>query len=445
MSDAFQPLDLKAYLNAGTENVDTGTGWLWPAASERPGLSGLCRLPGGNCRFWGVPFALADRDETSGGPAFVVVSGRRSERVAGAVSIPVGRKARRVLFAHVCTPVDGTEASLEGTGEVVGRYRIGYASGTDVEQELRRRFEIHDLFVPWGHHPFLCRNCREFLPVALDDRTLPYGAAQVGVRSESSDLAGWWLYDWVNPNPEETIQSIEISASGDAAIALGGITLCQEENDPLAWHPRSEVAISTEDEDEIAVDMDRGVVARQDRLYVPGDDYLETDETGWGAGGGEVREGRYLEIHGSPKADMYIPVRGVRRIVQMGRRAGEQDCAARQHPGRPGRARRQAVAARSGERRGFRPAGGMPDTLPVFPRRLFRAARPPGGREYRLVRGYGRRLQGAWHAVRLHRRHLPGRTARGACLRGGGSRIRVCSPAGAGGRETRSAGSFAGH
>ncbi len=306
MSDMFQPLDLTACLNAGTENVDTGAGWLWPAVSERPGLSGLCRLSGGDCRFWGVPFALADRDETSGGLAFVVVSGRRSERVAGAVSIPVGRKARRVLFAHVCTPVDGAEASLEGTGEVVGRYRIGYETGAGVAQALRRRFEIHDLFVPWGHHPFLCRNCREFLPIALDDRTLPYGAAQVGVRSESSDLAGWWLYDWVNPYPEQTIQSIEVSASLDAAIALGGITLCQEESDPFAWHPRSEIAVSTGNDDEVTAELDRGVIARQDRLFVPGDDYLETDETGWGAGGGEVREGRYLEIHGSPKADLNI-------------------------------------------------------------------------------------------------------------------------------------------
>ena len=121
------------------------------------------------------------------------------------MSIEVGRKARRVLFAHVCTPVSGAETSLEGTGEVVGQYRLRYDSGIDVAQALRRRFEIHDLFVPWGHHPFLCRNCREFLPVGLDDRSVPYGAAQVGVRSESSDLTGWWLYDWVNPHPEASI------------------------------------------------------------------------------------------------------------------------------------------------------------------------------------------------------------------------------------------------
>ncbi len=226
MSGVFQSLDLRAYLNAGTENIETADGYLWPAAPGRPGLSGLDRLPGGNTRFWGVPFALTDREKNPGRPTFVVVSGRLDERVAGSVSIAVGRKARRVLFAHVCTPVEGMEASLEGTGEAVGRYRIGYDSGQGVEQELRRRFEIHDLFVPWGHHPFLCRNCREFLPLTLDDRTLPYGAAQVGVRSESSDLTGWWLYDWVNPHPEKAIRTIEVVASGEAALALGGITLC---------------------------------------------------------------------------------------------------------------------------------------------------------------------------------------------------------------------------
>ncbi len=299
MTDVFQPLDLKACLNSGTENIET-------AATERPGFSGLHRLPGGDCRFWGVPFALGDREERPGGPAFILVSGRPDERIAGSVSIAVGRKTRRVLFAHVCAPVDGTETSLEGTGESIGRYRIDYDSGHGVEQELRRRFEIHDLFVPWGHHPFLCRNCREFLPVTLDDRTLPYGAAQVGVRSESSDLTGWWLYNWENPHPEKTIRTIEVVASPEAAMALGGITLCQEGNDPFAWHPRREVAVSTEHEDEIAVEMDRGVIARQDCLYAPEEDYLETDEAGWGGGSQAFREGRYLEIHGSREGRLNI-------------------------------------------------------------------------------------------------------------------------------------------
>ena len=306
MSNNFQPLDLNAYYNCGTENVETANGNLWPSAPGPPALSGLDRLPGGNCRFWGVPFALADREERARQPAFIVVSGRSGMNGAGSLTIEVGRKARRVLFAHVCTPVSGADASLEGAGEIMGRYRIAYDSGTDVEQELRRRFEIHDLFVPWGHHPFLCRNCREFLPVGLDDRTLPYGPAQVGVRSESSDLSGWWLYDWVNPNPEKTITKIQVTACGGAAVALGGITLCQEERDPFAWHPRSEVAVSTEGVEEVAVDMDRGVIARQDRLYVPGADFLETDEAGWGSGGQAFQEGRYLEVHGSREGRLNV-------------------------------------------------------------------------------------------------------------------------------------------
>ena len=306
MSDVFVPLDLNAYLNCGPENVETTGGYLWPSAPGTPALSGLNRLPGGDCRFWGIPFALAERDKRSGGPSFIVVSGQAGKGDAGSVSIEVGRKARRVLFAHVCTPVSGAETSLEGTGEVVGRYRLRYDSGIDVAQALRRRFEIHDLFVPWGHHPFLCRNCREFLPVGLDDRSVPYGAAQVGVRSESSDLTGWWLYDWVNPHPEASITTIEVSAPAGAAVALGGITLCHEESDPLVWHPRSEVAVSTESREEIAVDMDRGVIARRDRLYVPGADFIESENAGWGSGGQVFQEGRYLEVHGSREGRLNI-------------------------------------------------------------------------------------------------------------------------------------------
>ena len=34
MPEAFLPLDLSRYLNAGSANLKVGDGWLWPASSE---------------------------------------------------------------------------------------------------------------------------------------------------------------------------------------------------------------------------------------------------------------------------------------------------------------------------------------------------------------------------------------------------------------------------
>ena len=81
------------------------------------------------------------------------------------------------------------------------------------------------------------------------------------------------------------------------------------------WPPRAEVAVSVDEADEAAraeknpagleVEIDRGVVARQGKLLVPQDDYLTTEEAGWGRGGQEERDG-YLEIHGSSEGELKV-------------------------------------------------------------------------------------------------------------------------------------------
>ena len=300
---AFTPLSLAAFCNAGTGNIKITKGWLWPSPAADPQDTVLKRLPVGKSLFWGIPFELGPVET---GKALVVVAKGAGKSVPSRVRIPVGRKAKRLLLAHVCAPAKGEYASLEGTGEKLGSYRLIYTDGSSASLSLRRRFEIHDAAIPWGHHPFLCRHCREFLPVPLSDRSASYGMVQTGVRTESNDLQGWWLYDWVNPAPDKSIAALELEAAGPTALALGAVTLCDEENDPFVWWPREEVAVTAPDSGEVQVRMDRGVVARQDQLMVPGEDFLHTDEAGWGRGGQEIRPGRYLEIHGSPEGELHI-------------------------------------------------------------------------------------------------------------------------------------------
>ena len=179
MNDSFQPLDLSGLCNAGARNIDLGGGrWLWHHG-EDPHETDLEGLPAGECLFLGVPFHLA---EAAAERRFVVAAAA-GEGTESSVAIPVGARARRLLFAHACAAADGEWATLEGAGEDLGRYLVRFADGSETAQPLRRRWEIHDINVPWGHHPFLCRNCRHFDSTSLHEPAVGYGGAQVGVYS----------------------------------------------------------------------------------------------------------------------------------------------------------------------------------------------------------------------------------------------------------------------
>ena len=309
MSSSFVPIDLSDRFNAGLGNPEIGNRWLWPASDEDSEYKPLQRLPAGNVEFWGIPFLLAD---VNAGKRFSVVCQEGGTVVPATVSLPIGEQARRLLFAHVCAPTANDSPTIEGAGEPIGEYRILFDDGSTSVQPLRRRFEVHDVEVPWGHHPFRCRNCQIFRSVPLDDRNMVWGRVQTGVYSgdlvnQASDQDGWWILDWENPFPEKLIKEIEMVSTGRAALALGGITICSEAADPLRWAPREEVAVSVEGDDEAPqVEMERGVVARQDDLLVPEENFLETDETGWGLGGQRVERGGYIEVHGSPEGILQI-------------------------------------------------------------------------------------------------------------------------------------------
>lgn len=305
MSDRFTALDLSGAYNAGAANIETDGGFVWPYSAGDPQDTALGRLPSGDERFWGVPFLLAEASDDAGTLRFVEVRKGASERV----EIPVGAKAKRLLIAHVCAP-EGGAPTIEGAGEHLGEATVTLEDGSEHAFPLRRRFEVHDVTTMWGHHPFLCRNCREFTSVPLDDKTIPWGQAQVGTVKASNDTGGWWLFDWVNPEPDTAIASLTYAASTETPVVIGAITLSDEDGDPFAWPPREDVAVSVEGDTEspLEVEVERGVLARQDRLFIPGDDYLTTDETGWGQAGQQVRRDGYLEIHGSPEGTVRVRV-----------------------------------------------------------------------------------------------------------------------------------------
>ena len=305
MSEGFLPLDLSGARNVGKGNSKTPQGFVWPYRGEDADNNALGRLPSGEDAFWGIPFRMATATEDSTQPLFVGVSTTGD----ASVTILLGELAKRLLIAHVCAPAESRGTTIEGAGERLGEGRV-VVGGESHTFPLRRRFEVHDVEVPWGHHPFLCRHCREFTSVPLDDKSVPWGPAQVGTEKASNDLGGWWIYEWVNPTPDQTIESLTYVAETETPILIGAITLCDEDGDPFFWQPREEVALTVDDDVTscLNVTMERGVIARQDQLLKPTDDYLTTDEAGWGLGGQDRREDGYLEIHGSPQGEIQVRV-----------------------------------------------------------------------------------------------------------------------------------------
>ena len=317
MSDQFTPLDLSKAYNAGSGNGETEDGYrVWPASDETPDNTPLVNLPWGECKFWGVPFSLG---EGGADQSIVLVAQKAKDGIGDAARIVVKANARRVLFAHACAPVEGERVTVEGTGEAIGTYRVVYADGSAVEQLLRRRFEVHDVQIPWGHHPFLCRNCRNYHAEPLNSRAQSYGLTQTGAFTrDGNDMQGWWLYDWENPEPDKEIATIEVSAASSTALALAGITLCHEASDPFSWPARQEVAIRVDAEGAPEVEMQRGEVVRQDTLFVPNADFLRSEESGWGRGGQEQVDGGYVEIHGSTEGEIKVKAGGVEEKIRWG-------------------------------------------------------------------------------------------------------------------------------
>ncbi|MFA6110162.1 MAG: hypothetical protein WDA75_15455, partial [Candidatus Latescibacterota bacterium] len=318
MAEGFVPVDLGACRNAGTANrryVD-GT-WIWPGPAADPERTALTDLPWGDRSFWGIPFHLGPG---AGEHGMVVVAGQ-AEGLPARITLPLAGRARSLLFAHACAPLADAAPGVDGVGETVGTYRLHFADGTVAELALRRRFEIQDVVIPWGHRPFLCRNCREFRSIPLDDRSLSFGRVQTGIVTEAGhEQQGWWLFSWEVPDPELELASLEVIAAERSAVALAGLTLGAREVDPLVWPPREEVTLTVEGEPSgpVQVEIDRGVVARQDHLFTPTQEWLTTDQTGWGQGGQEVREGRYLEVHGAAEGRLRVRAGQVDEEVRWG-------------------------------------------------------------------------------------------------------------------------------
>ena len=283
----YEPLDLGNHLNGGLET-------LGPGASADIGPR----------HFRGLPFAIADDPAQ----CFIVLDGE-----CESVSVPVGRSAYRIIFAHRLLSSDIDAGGP--VGSQVADYVFTLGDGQRIVVPIRERFEISsvpiDSFRGPSGLPFL----------AVTD-----GKHQMAPRKGGSwDEAGrrqseyaqaaaksYFLWAWTNPDPGQIVESIRIVPSG-APFVVSGVTLGLVDEHPFARQGRRETIIEVTDPVraqspfDVDVEVDRG-----DATYAfplpsdPDSDFLD----GYHKGFGEPQNGHaspaYTEISAVPSATVSV-------------------------------------------------------------------------------------------------------------------------------------------
>jgi len=249
----YEALDLGRWWNAGYER--------W-AESNRPAS--------GEVMLRGLPFRFGAEDASA--PQVLVLSA-----VDGAVNVPIGRAAKRIIVAHVlleagCAP---------GAPVALYRFRVGRGWA---EAEIRARFEIGGAHPEWGHLPFVAETDAGDGLMARECG--PWDAAgERQTEVTGAHLRHWSLFVWTPPG-DEPVETLQIVPAGPA-FAIGAVTLGMVDEHPFARHAAVPAVIETTDgaarPGHLDVDIDRGTATYAQSLPVSiGGDYVADALAGWG-------------------------------------------------------------------------------------------------------------------------------------------------------------------
>src|SRR4051812_23967324 len=226
---------------------------------------GIARLPGGDQRFWGVPFSAGGAAPEE--PGLVVIGQDAATEV---VRVPLDGSASYLVLAHFCdararTSVAGQTADyavpvVTAPGEHLADYVLEYADGSEHRVAVRRRFEVNQVmtrmqnaFVSRPHHPLTPLPMRGPYPVDMWGRYqtgASYGLPGPGLpprtnlRGRTHSGADWSIYALPNPTPEKPLLALRLEPTGATAIGIGALTLFHGEHHPLRHEPLESVRVT---------------------------------------------------------------------------------------------------------------------------------------------------------------------------------------------------------
>ena len=280
----YQPLNLSSLCNVGAEIISENA---TPATGEQT--------------FHGLPFQIS-----AGGNCFL---GFGNEVNTEPIVIPLNATSKRVIVVHRLLESKIFEG--DPVGRLIANYVFHYANGETVNVPIRERFEIAVVPPGWGQLPFLAWPDRQD---GLHPRYEGNWSA-AGNRQTEATQAGptdYYLWVWENPNPSETLESLQIVPEGPAFI-LAALTLGHLDEDPIPRRATRDVMITLPQEEDAAkpfrmeVEVDRGVATYPYPLpEKSADEFLNDERKGWGEPQSNNSSPAHVEVVATPSATVTV-------------------------------------------------------------------------------------------------------------------------------------------
>lgn len=278
----YEPLDLTPHLNADVDVV------------------GQANLLRGELTLRGLPFRIGAGE----GPC-LIACGR--ELRAEPVRIAVGRTARRVIVAHRLLETRLFEGAP--VGEKVADYLFHLAGGQVITVPVRERFEIAVVPTGWGMSPFLADpDHADGKPPRFEGRW--DGAGHRLTEANQAWPNSYYLWIWQNPEPEASIEQIEVLPAGPRFV-IAAVTLGQLDEDPIPRDAGRPILLETTDGAErrgvLELEVDRGTATYPYSLPgTPNDAYLAHAQAGWGQEQNPHAGPAHAEVAATPSATLTV-------------------------------------------------------------------------------------------------------------------------------------------
>ena len=288
----YETIDLSGCCNVGNTFFDN---------PETPRL--------GAQTFHGLPF-LIGQDPPDARRCLIGCCG--GDGTASPVTIPIGKAARYVIFAHTLLETKMEEG--EPIGREVAAYVVKLVDGEAHRLTIRERFEVAPVPTLWGQQAFLA------LPDLMDELMPRYEGQWDAAGRRQSETTGanpmaYYVWAWQNEGGGE-IESITLEPA-DRKFVLAAITLGHLEEHPLRKVAKREVVISlNKDGDasepfDMAVEVDRGVATFPFSLPKEGaDTFVKDGRKGWGEPENKQSSPAYVEIAARRSATVTVKNKG---------------------------------------------------------------------------------------------------------------------------------------
>ena len=258
----------------------------------------------------GLPFTVGAPDGSPSADCYVSLADGDAS-----VTIPVGKSAHNVVFAH--RQLETEQATNGPIGVHVADYVIRFEDAEAVTVPIRERYEISAVGDRQGisrygvGYPYLAvTDQSDALISRYEGRFDETGRRQTEV--VQAQPKWYWLWAWRNPTPDRVIDSIEFVPRGPRFI-VAGLTLGNVDEHPFSRAARRPVRIDLKDSEQAAKSFDLDVtINRGERTYTHSlpeqstDEFLNDAYKGFGEPQNPKSSPSYVELSGVSSATVEV-------------------------------------------------------------------------------------------------------------------------------------------